>query len=620
MFFRHALLPLALAAAYPAFAEDLPRYNGETTVVTATRTPRDPSQLASDVTVITAADIAQSSAPDLPSLLARQPGIAMAQTGSTGQTASLFLRGTNSNHVQLLIDGQRIGSATTGAAAWQMIPLEMIERIEIVRGGASGAYGADAIGGVVQIFTKQGGGKPHANASIEAGSYGHTATTAGIGGSSGNLRYQFNVRASNDGGVNATQPGHSLYEADRDGSHNAGFNGNLAYFIDERNEIGAQLLYSNSRTEFDAGGLPANPVTQNRLLNYSVYSRNTLLPNWESTVRVGESRDWSKADGWDWNSFTPAIDRFETRQQQVNWSNRIKSGWGNWLLGAETLEDKVSSSVQYDRDSRRTNAVFGGWSQTFGRHSLQANVRHDHSDQFGGFDSGNLGYSFELVKNTHVYTNVGRAFHAPTFNDLYYPASPWFSPNPNLKPEQAHTAEIGLKTRLARWQFNAALFQTRLTDMIASTGTTMENVGKARIRGATFGANGQLGNFDLAGNLTWQDPRNLDRDTQLTRRARVLGNARASYRLGDWRPFAELEGQSGRFEAASNAAASRMHGYLLTHVGTDYRLTRDWKLSLRVNNVFDQHYALAKDYATPYADYTTLGRTFLVKLTWDGNL
>lgn len=620
MFPRYALLPLALATAFPAFAADLPVYEGETTVVTATRVARDPSQLASDVTVITAADIAKSSATDLPSLLARQPGIAMVQTGGIGQTASLNLRGTNTNHTLLLIDGQRVGSATTGAAAWQMIPLELIERVEIVRGGASGAYGADAIGGVVQIFTKQGGGKPHATASIEYGSYGHKATSAGIGGAAGNLRYNFAVRTSEDGGINATQTGHSQYEADRDDHRNTGFSGNIGYFINENNEVGAQLLYSNSRTEFDAGALPAYPETKNRLLNYNVYSRNKLLPNWESTIRIGESRDWSQANGWDWNTYSAGIDRFETRQQQVNWSNRFDTRLGNWLLGAETLEDSVRSSVQYDHASRRTNAVFGGWSQKFGIHSLQANVRHDQSSQFGGFNSGNLGYNVEVIKDFHAYANVGRAYHAPTFNDLYYPASFWFSPNPNLKPERARTSEIGLKARIENWKFNAAFFQNNVRDMIASTGSTMENVGKARIRGVTLGAEGRLAGFDLAGNITRQDPRNLETDKLLARRARILGNAKLGYHTGDWHPFTELEGQGGRFEATSNTPASRMHGYVLTHIGADYRLAKDWKITLRINNVFDQHYALAKDYSTPYTDYSTMGRTALVKLTWNGNL
>lgn len=630
MFPRCSLLPLALTAALPAFATEIPRYEGETTVITATRAPRDPSQLASDVTVITAEDIAKSSATDLPSLLARQSGIGMVQSGGIGQTSSLFLRGTNSNHTQLLIDGQRVSSATTGTATWQLIPLELIDRIEIVRGGASGAYGADAIGGVIQVFTKRGGGKPHAMASVEYGSYGHTATSAGISGSSGNLRYQFTARASDDGGINATTPGHSMYEVDRDGHRNAGFSGNLAYFINDNHEVGAQLLYSNSRTEFDSGGnnpdfafggYLKSPITQNRLLTYSAYTRNTWLPGWESTLRVGESRDWSKADGWDWNSYTAGVDRFETRQQQASWSNRLNSSWGSWLLGVEALEDTVRSNTNYDKTSRRTNAAFGGWSQTFGIHSLQANLRHDHSSQFGGFNSGNLGYSLEIVKGLRSYANIGKAYHAPTFNDLYYPASMWFSPNPNLKPEKARTAEVGIKAQIKNWHVNLALFDTRISDMIASTGSTMENIGISRIKGATLSAEGKFSSLDTSFNITWQDPRNLDTNKLLARRARVLGSAKAGYRIfGDWRLFGELEGQSSRFEAASNTPASRMHGYILTHLGVDYRLTKNWKTTLRVNNIFDQHYALAKDYATPYADYAAMRRNAMLKLTWNGNL
>ncbi|SFN19301.1 vitamin B12 transporter [Formivibrio citricus] len=601
MLSRYSLLPLALAAAFPTLAADLPLYEGETTVVTATRFARDPSQLASDVTVITAEDIAKSSATDLPSLLARQPGIAMTQSGGIGQTSSLFLRGTNSNHTQLLIDGQRINAATTGTATWQLIPLELIDRIEIVRGGASGAYGADAIGGVVQIFTKRGGGKPRATASVEYGSYGHTATSAGIGGSAGNLRYNFTARASEDSGISATTPKNSQFEADRDGYRNAGFSGNLAYFINENHEIGTQLLYSNGRTEYDGGG--SFPVAQNRLLNYNIYSRNIFLPNWESTVRLGESRD-SYKDYWGIN---------ETRQQQVSWSNRFNSRAGNWLLGAETIEDSLRSSSQYTLTSRRTNAIFGGWSRTFGIHSLQANVRHDNNSQFGGVNSGNLGYSVELIKSIHAYTNIGRAFHIPTFWDANLP--PGWGSDPNLKPEKAATREIGLKARLDNWKINTSIFDTRISDLIVyNTNTWMtENIPEAKIKGITLAFAGEINNVDISGNITWQDPRNVNSDKLLPRRSRVLGNAKAGYRLGDWRFFAELEGQGARFDAADNAATGRMHGYVLTHLGVDYQVAKDWRANLRVNNALDQSYELAKN-------YSTMRRNALIKLTWNGNL
>lgn len=618
--FRFSVLSLALAAALPAYSADLPRYAGETTVVTATRTPSEANLLASDVTVISAADIAKSGVTDLPALLARQPGVAIAQTGGPGQPASLFMRGANSNYTVLLIDGQRASSATTGTAAWQMIPLEMIERIEIVRGGASGAYGADAIGGVVQIFTKRGGGKPHATASVEYGSNDHKAVSAGVGGSADNWRYQFTVKGSEDNGIDATAPNHSQYESDRDGSNNAAASGSLAYFINENHEVGAQLLYSNSRTEFDAGGLPAFPVTQNRMLNYSVYARDSWFPGWESTLRAGESRDWSKADGWDWNNFVAGVDYFETRQQQLSWNNRLDTRTGKWLLGAETLEDSVRSSVQYDKPTRRTNAVLAGWSHTLGIHSAQVNLRHDNNSQFGGFNSGNVGYSVEVRKDLRLYANVGRAYHAPTFNDLYYPASMWFAPNPNLKPERARTAEVGIKSQLGGWQINTAVFETRINDLIASTGSTMENVGTARIKGVTLSTEGKIAEFEISGNLTWQDPRDQDKDTLLVRRARTLGSAKVAYPLGSWKLLSELTGQGTRYDSQKNTEASRMHGYVLTHLGADYQIDKNWKWSVRVNNVFDQPYALAKDFSAPYVDYSTEGRTGLLKLTWQGDL
>lgn len=214
------------------------------------------------------------------------------------------------------------------------------------------------------------------------------------------------------------------------------------------------MLYSNSRTEFDAGALPAYPETKNRLLNYNAYIHVIAATELESTIRMMNHRDWSQANGWDWNTYSAGIDRLKhasNRSTGATASTRL----GNWLLGAETLGAPVRSSVQYDHASRRTNAVFGGWSQKFGIHGRTANVRHDQSSQFRGFNSGNLGYNVEVIKDFHAYANVGRAYHAPTAGDLYPGILLVFT---QPQPEAGAGTYLGNRSESTHrnWKFNAA--------------------------------------------------------------------------------------------------------------------------------------------------------------------
>lgn len=586
---------IAAALSNAVLADDIPLYQGQEVVVTATRTPQPVSALLSDVSVITGEEIAKAGQSTLAELLQSQPGIEIAANGGLGALSSVFIRGANPGHTLVLIDGMRVDSATLGATAIEHIPLSQVERIEILRGPASSLYGSDAIGGVVQIFTRTGKGAPHASFSAGAGSYDTQSISAGAGGERGATRFGLQAAYLSTGGFSATNPANPRFNPDRDGYRNTSFAGSLAHEVAGGHELGLNLFHTEARIHYD--DRPSGDDFQDRRLSaYSVYSRNWLHAGWESLLRVGASAD-----------DMAAVDRFpgtfRTDQNQFYWQNNITTGAGLVTAGLERVEQKVTSSTAYDRTRRTIDSVLVGYQGRFGLHSLQASARRDDNSQFGGHNTGLLAYGYRFTPQWRASASIGTAFKAPTFNDLYWP----YAGNPNLRPERARNRELAVHYEAAGHRASLVYFDNRVTDLIdwapVSPGSFIwapANVDRANLRGATFSWQGSVGDFRLGANLTLQKPEDAATGKRLPRRAEQHGSIRVGRTFGSWDLGGELVFAGDRFDDSANT--QRLDGYGLVNLTAVYAVSRELSLKGRINNLFDRRYELARGFDTPGAN------------------
>lgn len=563
-------------------------------VVTATRFPQPRSQTLQPVTVITAEDIAASGQQTLPEVLQALGAVEVASNGGPGQPSAIFMRGANAGHTLILVDGMRIGSATAGTTAVENIPLAQIERIEVVPGQLSSLYGSDAIGGVIQIFTKGGNDTAATSASAGTGSYETASVSAGLRRSFGDTDLSVNAGHFDTAGFDATKPTSALHDPDRDGYRNGNVSAKLAQRFGERNELGLTVLQSDGTTHFDTGaGL--DDVNRQKLFAYSVYSRNQLNERWKSLVRLAESVDDSHLSGTFPGFFT-------TRQPQLTWQNDIAVGPGTVIAGAEYLEQHVASDTPYTKTSRDIRSAFGGYAGSYGRHSWQMNVRQDDNSQFGPHTTGLVGYAYAPTPALRLRVGAGSAFKAPTFNDLYFPG---FS-NPDLQPESSRSKEIGARYERKGQRLSATYFDNRISDLIvfvvtdpATFAGMPENVNRARIKGTELAYQAFAGAWQLRAQATFQDPVDEATGKLLPRRARQYGSASVQHAAGPWKLGGEVVASSARFDTPGEDPAARMHGYALLNLTASYALNRAWLLRARWNNVFDREYELVQNFNTP---------------------
>jgi vitamin B12 transporter len=582
-----------------AVAQRLPVSIGEEVVVTATRVPQRLSQSNQHVTVITAEEIAAGGYQSVTGILQARGGLEITQSGGRGQPSSAAIRGAEPRHTLVLIDGLRIGSATAGGTAFEHIPVNQIDRIEIVPGPLSSVYGPDAIGGAIQIFTRRGGG---AAARVEAGSFGTRGLSGYYGRSLGATELSLSAGASATRGFDASRPTlpFAQHHPDDDGYRNQNFSARLDHDLGAGHALGATAFYSKGRTDFDAG-LATNDLNDQSLSAWSLYSRNRLAPLWTSLLRIGSTRDESITAG----AF-PSI--FRTDQEQATWQNDFALAAGTFTAGLEYLDQRVASDVAFKQSSRTVESVFLGYRGDVGAHALQLNARRDDNSQFGARNTGSAGYSYRLSPAWRARAGAGTAFKAPTFNDLYFPDQPpFFFSNPDLQPERSRSREAGLDYEAGGQRVAATLFQTRVTDLITiftdpvTFVSTTQNLGRARIEGLELNYNGVAAGWQSRAQLTLQDPRDEDTGAQLRRRAKRHGAVAAQKEFGQWRAGGEVVASGARYDSTTEAASTRMHGYGLVNLVGGYRFSREWSVNARWNNVFNRDYELVQFFNTPDA-------------------
>lgn len=590
---RLALLPLALCSAVPAWAQTTLKE----TVVTATRVETRADELVSDVTVIGREQIEASTARTLAELLARNAGLQMSSNGGLGKQSSVFIRGTESRHTILLVDGVRLGSATAGTPSWDNIPVEMIERIEILRGPASALYGSEGVGGVVQIFTRKGTQGFHPFASITAGTYSHYNASAGIAGGQGDLTYSLGAQRTQEGGFSATNPRVSFgnYNPDNDPFEQNAFNGSLQYDLGGGWRVDAGALYADGINSIDDGpGRDSRTTVRNLAAHAGIKGRPTA--KWQTSLRVNEGDDTSDS------IVASSPGAFKTRQTELSWQNDIDTAAGVVLAGLEQRVQKVSGSTAYTVTERTINSAFAGINGDSGPHSWQANLRRDENSQFGGATTGFAGYGYRIAPAWRASASYGTSFVAPSFNQLYYPG---FG-NPALQPEKGKNYDLALAWSQAGQEVKLVRFDNKIRGFMTNT-TLPQNIPHARIDGWTLGYTGSFGQLGLHGSLDLLDPRNEANGKQLPRRAKEQLTAGADWSQGAWTYGGNFLAAGQRYDDAANT--TRLGGYATVDLYANWQVARDWSVQAKVNNLADRVYETAAGYNQP-------GRAFYVTLRW----
>lgn len=583
-------------------------------VVTATRQPMRANELLSDVTVIDRKEIeAAGPAASITDLLARQPGVEINRSGGAGATTSVFMRGSNTGHTLLLVDGVRVGSATLGSPNWTLLPLQQIERIEILRGAASSLYGSDAIGGVIQVFTRKGDGPLRFNAEAGIGSHDTSTVSAGLSGSHAGLRYNLQAANHYTRGINSIRnKNSSAYNPDSDAFKNTSASGNISYTFAQDQELGLSFLHGTGWNDFDAswpGTASDSHRNKQSFASYNLNTRNRLMSNWISTLRIGRSEDDSKAllNGKVGN-------RYRTTQQQVQWQNDVTLPLGTALLALERLDQKVSSNILYEETKRTIDSYLLGWQASIDSHRLQTNLRRDNNSQYGDKNTGSVAYGYQLSPSWRTHISYGTAFKAPTFNDLYYPKSYGWGGNPDLRPETSKNREIALHYDQGPHQVSLTLYRNDVKDLIcwtcASTGPV--NINTARLSGVTLAYTGTLGDFDLKASADFQNPRDQDKDKLLPMRARQHASLSVGRQYGAMSWNAELQANGKRYGDGNNTR--KLGGYTLMNLQAEYAMDKDWSVFARANNIFDRKYTANYTPAdwSPEVIYNSAGSEFFL--------
>ena len=609
-----------LACIAPSFAAESTEPGAtalDDVIVTASRTPQAQDAALAAVTVITREDIERRAPFSLPELLRGMPGVAVASNGGPGKVASTFLRGTDSDHALVLVDGIRIGSATSGGAAFQDIPVEQIERIEIVRGPFSSLYGADALGGVIHIFTRRPHDSFDPSFNIGAGNYGTQRLGAGIGGrgetSDGKGGwYQLHAAYENTDGYNSYRdnPANPFDDfdlnPDRDGYRNRSLSLGGGHRFSKEWDIEARALRAEGNNHYDGFFDESETVQQ------VVGGRVRYAPTEKVTLSLNVGRNDDTSDNF---SAGVPMGFFKSHRTTGSLQGDFTAGEGVWTLGYDWRRDEVESDSPFDVEQRITRGLFGQWQQRFGAHSLQVGARHDDDTQFGGKNTGSVRWGWDFTDALRLTASYGTAYRSPTFNDLYYP----FFGNPELDPESSRSAEIGLRGKhgWGGWSVNA--FETRVEDLISYDPTpTPErpfgqpaNVEKARIRGTEATVETTLLGWSLQGNVTLLDPRNtgggFEDGNLLPRRSRTNARIDLDRSFGAVSIGASITGTGHRYDDPSNTL--RLPGYATTDLRIGYTFAGSWTLQVNANNVFDRTYETAMFYPQP-------GRNWFVSLRY----
>ena len=617
---RFATLSVALGAALSAHAQSQLQLQLPEKIVTASRVATPVTDVLADVSVIDRAALELAGQSSLRDLLAHLPGVQIATNGSYRSTTSLFLRGAVTSQTLVLIDGVRVGSATSGGGSLENLPLSRIERIEVLRGAASALYGPDAVGGVIQIFTREPGQTLQLDANAGVGSDGQQQVGASLRGSSGAIGYSLGVSREKATGISViSNPASGSYNPDEDGFNASSLDAKLTAKLSREHGLSLSLLRSDTDYQFDSVPFP-NPLGLTRLtsdawskigLNNATFKWDAQwLPQWHAALTVGTSDEKSignyfrVGDG----AFGGST-QFNTSRRQATWQNDITLDKDILSLMLESRNETVDSSAAYTVTSRDVRSALVSYALNRPVWNALLVARNDENSQFGNFNNWAVSGGYRMTDSLRAVASLGTSFQAPTFNQLYYPG---FGNNA-LVPQKNRATELGLKYRSGDVSMGAVVYNNDVQGFIIPTTNVQSSL--AVLRGVTLTGDVQAGDTTYSLSYDYADPRSYStspaaNDLRLVRIARNVFNARINQHFGSFNVFGELK-VSGDREDNNLTFSGRdlLPGYTLLNVGMNWKLQQNVALLARINNLSDAQYNLANGFSMP-------GRNVFVSVNW----
>lgn len=612
MSFRKFPLALAVTAALAATASFSAAAQADDDadaldeiVVTATRTAITTDAALAPVDVIDRDAIQRSQAGSLGELLRGRAGINLSNQGGMGKLSTLFVRGAESDHVLVLVDGVRIGSATSGLASFQDLPIALIDRIEIVRGPRSSLYGSDAIGGVIQIFTRRDRGDATFRFHLGAGSHGRREGGLGVGGSGERGWFGIDAGLQRTDGIDACRgAGFPVFagcfvdgQTDRDGYDQHAFSLRGGIQLGDSVDLQGNALHVSGHNDYDGSFVDNSDIVQQAV---GAQLRWKASESFDLKVSAGSNLDAS-------DNFlgSTASGDFASRRDSASVQGDWTLAEGQLLtLGLDWLRDRIDSNTPYDETRRGNRAAFAQYQGRFGANDVQLALRRDDNDQFGGETTGTAAWGLSFAERWRITASYGTAFKAPTFNELYYP----FFGNPSLRPESSKTVEAGIAWRGERTGVRLDAFATDVDDLIAYDASLFlpNNIERARLRGAELRVDSEVFGWAVAGSASWLDTENrapgLNHGNDLPRRARETARLELDRGFGAFRLGFTGVAEGDRYDDVANSR--RLGGFTTLDVRGEYRFADDWTLQARVANVFDKAYETAAFYNQPGREWS----------------
>lgn len=568
-------------------------YSNEAMLVTASRIEEDTANTLASVSIIDRTAIELSQAPDLLELLRLQTGIDIVRSGPAGSQTSLFLRGTNSNHTLILIDGVRVNSTNTGALAWENLPLAQIERIEIVRGPRASFYGADAIGGVIQIFTREAN---RVSARAGYGSFGTKELSASAGYHQKNSAFSMTADWRDSDGFSAQNENGFAYDPDKDGYNTWNVSLRGRYAATESSSLKYSLLYTDNENEFDQGV----SESQQRVLGLTwAFCGSCQLQQSLNFGYTKDNIDTQTAYG------TSALvsDHIST-----DWQGRLDLDGKQLTFGIDYDSESGRNRDNYN-ESRHNLAAYSGLSLETGLGDGQFALRFDDSSVYGNNLSGSAAWGFTLAESIKLIASYGTAYRAPTMGELYSPGFfGSFAGNPDLDAETSASAELALRWTISSVQgLDINYFSTRIDDMIAFAGVDFQaiNINEATIEGLEAEYSLQTSSWQFTANGTLQDTEDKSTGAELLRRPKQKYSLVLDRRWdnGSWL------GAEVFYSGKREDFGATLDSYTLLNLRAGMPLGGGFRLEGRVENALDEFYE-------PAFGFNAADRSYFVSINW----
>ncbi|MEG2877783.1 MAG: TonB-dependent receptor [Comamonas sp.] len=598
----HACAFAAMALCAPAWAQTGSAL--DTLVVTAAREAQPLRTVTADMSVIDRAAIERSGATGVADLLAQVPGVQITRNGGPGQTTSVFLRGMGNQHTAVFVDGVRFNSQELqGGAAWAALPLAQIERIEILRGPAAAIYGSDAMGGVVQIFTRRGDGPLRAYAEAGLGNLGTSKISTGLQGGGNGWSYGLHVADERSDGFDVNPGNPWTPNPDRDGYSNSSLGLNAGY-RQGIHQIDTRLQHNRLKAQYDQSAAPFDDYDRVKNTSGTLRWQAAWSDTYQSVVQLGQARS-------DIRRFTDSPEGNDGRSSNYLLQNQWKLGDSRVNIDLERREDRLNTDYAWTQntDSKRVqNSLSAGWRYASGRHQLDANVRHDRVREQQSKTTGGLGYGLQLNDSLRWVVSAGTAFRTPTLYERFTGQAA-----ADLKPESSANVETGLHYNTGNQQLSAVAYRNKIKNQITYDFTSSpacncyRNWESVELKGLTLTSSTRLERMNLGLSLDFLNPKNLENGRLLPYRSKRMLKLSADTQLAGWTLGTEAQLYSARFVDAENSAS--LGGYGVVNLYAQHQLAKDWSLLARVNNVADRDYAPTKGYANA-------GRTLFVSVKW----